>query len=799
MFKANNGRTVLAAGIVAGIVCALFTGPASALRWRWGDFNFSLTNNLTVGAIVRVEERDPGLVAKLENNPYLCPEDCIDLGGDYSPNTEARIDELVQAPGGFIAHLGDDGNLRFDQWDVASAVVTLDSELSVSWNGFRFTMTTLGFYDVVNADGEEYHPDNFLELRAPPGTQPKPELAARGSTALGVGPTRTAFQPENPDLSEAAEEMIGADFDILQAVLSTQFTLFGQRFSLAVGEQRIHWGIALFNVLGSLDMLNPINQNRLYRPGSPVAAVFEPTGIISLGTRFSRSISIQLVYQYDWERSVPAAGASLFGFIEAAAGGQYATLSLGQISAGKGAHFTNDLARVFTDTTLGLQVDHLSGRPGPGGQYGFKLDWYLADLNGGTQLSFYALNYHSRLPMISIIASNQSCLRQDISALPNVNLDSLVNQAGLSGVINRINQALGGVLGSINLPKSLNFLDNLSTSGLSSRALEALIACGGFDGSGTVANTLQRVFEPLQQALPGQGYSDEPLPAGTAIPVLDYPEDIHMFGISFQTKFGPWSVAGEYAYRPNQPFAVQPADVLFAGLQPALPEKDIQLLVGTIPSNRHAVPDYIATQYRNNPPTANEYIEGYIRLPMHTFDFTGLRIFGSGNWLGADQIVLALEFGGTWVPDLPEPDEVPIATLWLAGATHPSEGASGAADNTEDANPKSPATTLNPKEQTDNYATEFSAGLNMLLQLRYYNFLFGKTYLPQIALQWDVIGIAPFPIQNYIEGRKKLLFINTVRLTQSLKVRFTYNAFFGGEFNNLHDRDNIRFSLTYSF
>lgn len=785
MFSARKVSTTMLVGCaLVWVVLVMFAGPADAFRFSWGDLRVSLNNELSVGGIVRVESRDPDLVAKLSNNPELCPEDCLDLGSDYDPgNPKTHIDEFIQAPGGYAAHLGDDGNLRFDKWDLASAIVSLNSDLVMRWHDFTFNMTTVGFYDFVNANGEEYHPDNFLDV-------PKVD----GNPVLGVGKTETAFQPRHSDLTDAAEEMIGYDYDILAAFVSTHLSLFGHKFTLSVGEQRIHWGVALFNVLGSLDAINPVNQNRLYRPGADIAAVFEPVGLITLSTRFTRTLNIQLIYQYDWERSVPAAGSSLFGFIEPAAGGQYATLSLGQISEGADAHFTNDLNRVFTSADLGLQVDHLSGRPDPGGQYGMRLNWYLPELNGGTQLSFYYLNYDARLPSISIIAADKSCIRQPVQSVPGINVKAITSATGLSGLVNAINNVTDGLLDALQpgqIASALAPVDNLTLTDLSTRAVKALIACGGFNGSGTVANALQTLFEPLQPA----GYTDEPLPAGTVTPVLDYPEDIHMFGISFTTNLGKWSLAGEYAYRPNQPFAVQPADMLFAGLQPALPDHDINLLVGVIPSNRHAVPDFVATRYRDNTVTANEYIEGYVRLPMHTFDFTGLRIFGTGNWLAADQVILAVEVGGTWIPQLPEPHEVPLTSLWLAGASHPSKGIAGPGD----ANPHSAATTLNPHQQTENFPTEFSGGINMLLRMRYYNFIFGKTYLPQIAFQWDVVGIAPFPIQNYVEGRKQLIFLNTLKLTQSLKIGLTYQAFFGGVFNNLHDRDNIRFSVSYSF
>ena len=63
---------------------------------------------------------------------------------------------------------------------------------------------------------------------------------------------------------------------------------------------------------------------------------------------------------------------------------------------------------------------------------------------------------------------------------------------------------------------------------------------------------------------------------------LDYPKNIQMFGMSFNTNLGSWSLAGEYSIRPQLPVQVQVPDVLFAALQPAFPKQDIPVNLGIV-------------------------------------------------------------------------------------------------------------------------------------------------------------------------------------------------------------------------
>ena len=175
----------------------------------------------------------------------------------------------------------------------------------------------------------------------------------------------------------------------------------------------------------------------------------------------------------------------------------------------------------------------------------------------------------------------------------------------------------------------------------------ALINCGGGDGASPLGQTFANAF-------PGE--NRDPLPVDTAQFFIEYPEDIRMFGFDFNTQFGNWSLAGEYVFRPSQPVLISLADTVFATLQPALPDEDISLGAIVVPGNRSAIPDFVQTIYRNDPPEANQRIRGYERLKVHQVGLTGIRVFSKSNWIGADQIILLTEAGFTYIQDMPSRD-----------------------------------------------------------------------------------------------------------------------------------------------
>ena len=72
---------------------------------------------------------------------------------------------------------------------------------------------------------------------------------------------------------------------------------------------------------------------------------------------------------------------------------------------------------------------------------------------------------------------------------------------------------------------------------------------------------------PLQAPICGVAALAALCHTGTASYFVEYPENIKLYGVSFNTA-GPWGVAlqGEYSYRPNQPIQLATAELILAAL-----------------------------------------------------------------------------------------------------------------------------------------------------------------------------------------------------------------------------------------
>lgn len=718
--------------LAGACLCVLATMPARALNFELGDARVSFNNRALLGGAVRIEDRATETIGKLNVTPDLCPDDCLSFTGDPEPNQR-----LVDAPGAFLGSIYDDGNLHYDQWDLVNGQARLESELGLQWGEFTMKVSSTAFYDEINNNFTESNPD-------------------------------TAFQPAKVRREAPIIDRVGTDFDILEASVSYPLEIGDYYIRLSVGEQRVRWGESTFVALGSLDQLNPPNENRLNFPGSEIASVFEPTGLAVASTDLTTNLSVELVYQYDWEPAQPAASGSFYSVNDIAGGGDYATISLGQFSEDPEfvGTFKGPIPQLFSSTPLNVPVDSRIGEAEDGGQYGAKLTYYAEKLNGGTELSFYALNYHSRLPYASTFATDRSCLRDAaLGGLPST---------GDFPFVGDLLSALGNLVPGITL-------DDLSVE-----AVAALAACGGGNGNSALGQTLATI-------IPGE--SQEPLPIGTLRPFLDYPEDIHMFGTSFNTQVGAWSLAGEYVFHPNLPLQVSLADVIFAGVQPALPENDLNLVLGQIPSARSAAPDFLQTRFRNQPVEARQRIAGYTREKVHQLDLTGIRIFSSSNWIGADQIILLTELGMTYVQDMPGLNELqfeaggPNCTHFSPGAD--GTGSGGVTDSRR----------LNPTQSTDCFADDFSTGYRLFIRPRYNNLVFGWSLEPIIGFFHDVYGTSPFPAQNFVEDEIEVLLGTDFEITQGFRAQVLYQGFYGSgdRVSLVQDRDNVSFSVEYNF
>ena len=324
----------------------------------------------------------------------------------------------------------------------------------------------------------------------------------------------------------------------------------------------------------------------------------------------------------------------------------------------------------------------------------------------------------------------------------------------------------------------------------------------------------------------------EALPLDTGKVFVEYPENIKMYGFSFNTTVGDFAFSGEYAYRPNLPIQVHTTDLVFSLLQPGFPDQDITVIPGTVlPGRRTAVPDFI-TAYRGGVAgqvQPGQYIRGYERLAIGQGEFILLKTIGGDNPIGATQITLLLEAGFTHLPNYPD-----LSEFQANGAgtdTHISAGIGGSVGlnpvdiRTNAADPSShkcdTATPGNNQSQaqataacynllqnpisqvqTDikGFGTPESYGYRFVTLARYDSAFFGANVEFLNAFFHDVHGVGPGLGQNFVEGRKQILSGIRMDYLSRFIGELRYTWFTGGaNRDQLRDRDNVSLFLGYQF
>lgn len=303
----------------------------------------------------------------------------------------------------------------------------------------------------------------------------------------------------------------------------------------------------------------------------------------------------------------------------------------------------------------------------------------------------------------------------------------------------------------------------------SANAVVAALDCRGFNGT-----------------LNPSGLGLDPTPVDTLQLFQEYPRNIKLYGLSFNTNAFGWSLAGEYGYRPNLPVQISGTDLVFAGLQPALPRRDLNLGIAIVPSARRFIPDFISV-YRGQDIQPGQHVAGYERLQVGQVDLTAIRILSaSNNPVRADQALLIAEVGATHVIDMPDRRDLQFES----GIWHKDSHAGPGADEGD-------AIRLNPTRQTDHFAESFAWGYRLFAELEYNDVFPGVKLTPSFAFHHDVSGIGVYPMQNFAEGRQQYM-AACAATWRAWTVQLRYLAFAGGN-HTLRDRDYASFDFAYTF
>jgi Protein of unknown function (DUF1302) len=336
--------------LVLAVVTTLCAADvAQAFQFRAGEsVEGNLDTQLTLGSGMRLQKQSPELVG----------------------------DPAVPGANTAVSSNGDDGDRNYNRYDLFTTSLKLTPELLLKFpEGFKFMVRGSGLFDFKAAD------------------------------------TRRT------DLSSDAKDAVVRDIRLLDLWVSKDFSLGTQRARVRAGNQVISWGESIF-AIGGINATNQFDFQKLSVPGTQLKEAILPAPIVSLASGLGHGLNVEAYYQFAWyENRLPPVG-TYFSVADILGGGR-------GMLGGRGG--TGGQQPLFVDVnpaspdffnfggldpaadptqanTFGLAFAP-EKRAKNSGQYGAALHYKPQDLR--LDLGFYFLNYHDKMPVLSLLADGQ--------------------------------------------------------------------------------------------------------------------------------------------------------------------------------------------------------------------------------------------------------------------------------------------------------------------------------------------------------------------------------------------------------
>jgi hypothetical protein len=567
-------------------------------------------------------------------------------------------------------------------------------------------------------------------------------------------------------LSSEARNLVGSYTRMLDAFGYWRFNLGTMPSELRLGNQVVSWGESTF-IQNGLNQVNHFDVSALREPGSELRQALLPDEMALFNLQLSEGISSQFLYLTRWRQTKPEPDGSYFSTNDSATpGGQKIVLNFGEFSD-LGTDFTSLGGPLISNFQAVPRLpDH---QPPDSGQYGMNFKFFLPNFGSGTEVGVYFLNYHSRLPVVSVRTGTQAGLGNAFGAL---NAVGAAAQALAAGLPFAAAVATGAAVGSQRAAQAGGNLSQAVAAQYATIGANTLLAGGNV--------TTQASNIATNEYAQSSGFYDE------------YPKDIKMIGLSFNTQLQSSGIAlqGELTYRHNVPLQLDDVELLYASLVPF--ESGIAQLRGT-PLPPTCLPGAAATLTRCNQFggsfAVNQQIQGWSLHDTWQAQATATKTWA--NVLKASQAVLVFEAAYDYVPSL--------QSEFTGGPSGQGIRYDSPGTNVS-ANPNLAAFQLGDVEAADRFPTRESYGFVMAGRLEYPNLIGALDILPHFSLEEDVHGTSPGPGGNFIQGRYALTVGMSVSLQSKWEATVDYTNFGGaGQYNLLNDRDFVSASIKYSF
>jgi len=555
--------------------------------------------------------------------------------------------------------------------------------------------------------------------------------AIPGYGPLATGPFTALPQPwPKARLSDATFERT-QKFDavqLLDAYVYDTFKLGNTDLQARVGNQVLNWGESLY--IQGINQINPLDANAAFRPGAELKEILLPIWAADFNWSVGGGKSLEAFYQFKWQNtSVPGCGTYWSGAFSDSAT-SWLPGACSNVTAITPPYAPFQGSEAFA-TANGLYVPLTQGVAGNnGGQFGVA--FHVPAGESGTEFGFYAMNINSRTPILSgRMGGTTPAAFAEAEALGLAGIDAVGPYWNIPGSTTTVRQPLplhAGVLAAYGVPVT---------------------------------------------------------PATT---FFEYPDNIHIFGISLAGNLAGWSVSAELSFSPNTPAQRNTDDLVNAMLG----------YVGPL-----GVKAAIAAA--GGPGT---YLTGYDQFHKTQFQVNTVKIFN--NLLGADASTLIGEVGFQWnnVPDSATGIRYGRAAVFGMG----SSPALAAADPVTQGNTclsqlavapgvSVPSPVYNPSPDgcsNDGYVKDFAWGYRLNWSMDYSNVLnSGVTVTPSVFWSQDVQGNSIDG--QFLENRRQLALGVKFTYAHNYNVALTYATYGNAAYDPLHDRDfySVTAGLTF--
>jgi hypothetical protein len=579
-------------------------------------------------------------------------------------------------------------------------------------------------------------------------------------------------------LTPKAEDLVKSYVRLLDTFAYLKFDMGSMNAELRLGRQAVSWGESTF-IQNGINVINHFDVAALRVPGSELKEAFLPQEMVNFSVQFNDNLSAQAIYITDWNATVPEPAGSYFSNNDfAPTGGEKVVLGFGSFSD-QGVDFGSLGGPYITNFQTVNRRDTIT--PDNQGQFGVNLKYYAPNFSNGTEFGLFFLNYHSRLPLISGQTGTQQGVGNAFGALNAVGAAAQGLAAGLP-----INAAIA-TAAQLGVARSAAAGGNLN---LATATQYATIGANTQLARGDV--TAQASNIATHEYALTSGYFTE------------YPEDIKLIGLSFNTQlqWGGIALQGEVAYRQDVPLQFDDVELLFAALTPF--EQGLATLRGTpLPTTcPEGVPAASTLTHCGQMGSfgLDQKVQGWDLYDTWQAQFTFTKTFA--NIFGASQMVMVGEAGVTHVPDLPDK---------LTGGPNgrglrfngPATNVSGNFELRGRHCPTLPAAdclALNLVEPQNRFADATSYGYRVAGRLEYPGLMGPWNVLPRFNWQHDVSGTTPGPGGNFVEGRYGLTLGVAANLRATWELDLSWTKFGGaGRFNDLNDRDYVAGTIKFSF